>query len=447
MTPAPPLVLPRSFLDRPDVRHALANRDFGTAFRLATDELDQISNRKIALACGIKHERVGRIIRGQMRITSLDKIEEIADGLRIPGHLLGLASRPWEQTTPPVPPQAPPSANLGDPTSSEASLGFADTLADTADAALIDDLSDQLRHLAVCYVHAPLPPLLPRLVALRDTAIGHYQAGVRPRHAQQLLVILGATTTLLAHGAQNIGDRRAATAHLVAARRYADHADHTPLRAWITGSAALIAEWTGQASTAAELAARSFHHAPHGHTAVRAAAIEARAAARVGDHARALLALDRLQHAADRPPADDDLGVHLGGLFAFPDAKRAYYIGGTYRLLGRADQCLDHTSTALELYRTGPETERSYGDQALATVDAICAHLGRGELDGAQPLLQDLLGLPEELRIQQLAPALAPITQALARPRVRATPLVSDMAAQLEAFAPACVPHGLPWTR
>ncbi|MDT0322973.1 XRE family transcriptional regulator [Streptomyces millisiae] len=51
---------------------------------------------KIADACGIKPERVGKLARGEGAITTYGKIVTIADGLRIPGRLLGLAPRAWE---------------------------------------------------------------------------------------------------------------------------------------------------------------------------------------------------------------------------------------------------------------------------------------------------------------------------------------------------------------
>ncbi|MFJ2174119.1 XRE family transcriptional regulator [Streptomyces sp. NPDC087851] len=51
---------------------------------------------KIADACEIKPERVGKLARGEGAITTYEKIATIADGLRIPGRMIGLAPRPWE---------------------------------------------------------------------------------------------------------------------------------------------------------------------------------------------------------------------------------------------------------------------------------------------------------------------------------------------------------------
>jgi transcriptional regulator with XRE-family HTH domain len=92
----PPTALPAGFLLRQDVKTALSRHDFGTVFRLAHTDVP-LSYAQIAQECGIKPDRVGLLARGQGRITSFEKIIAIADALRIPGHTVGLAPRPWEK--------------------------------------------------------------------------------------------------------------------------------------------------------------------------------------------------------------------------------------------------------------------------------------------------------------------------------------------------------------
>jgi transcriptional regulator with XRE-family HTH domain len=87
--------IPPEILKRPDIRGAIARHDFGEAFALAR-KWAGISYSRIAEACGIKPERVGTLARGTGTITTYEKIAAIADGMRIPGHMLGLAPRPWE---------------------------------------------------------------------------------------------------------------------------------------------------------------------------------------------------------------------------------------------------------------------------------------------------------------------------------------------------------------
>ncbi|MEU8351233.1 helix-turn-helix transcriptional regulator [Streptomyces sp. NPDC048845] len=51
---------------------------------------------RIAALCGMTPSRVGEIISGRRGLAHIDVIERVADGLRIPGAMLGLAHRPWE---------------------------------------------------------------------------------------------------------------------------------------------------------------------------------------------------------------------------------------------------------------------------------------------------------------------------------------------------------------
>ncbi|MFD3572291.1 helix-turn-helix domain-containing protein [Streptomyces sp. NPDC058644] len=109
--PARPAELPARLLTHPDMLHACRVRDFARVFRLLKTHAG-IYPSMIARRCDLTPSRVGEVITGRRQLRHIDVIERIADGLRIPGHMLGLARRPWE--TPPSltvaerePPQAP----------------------------------------------------------------------------------------------------------------------------------------------------------------------------------------------------------------------------------------------------------------------------------------------------------------------------------------------------
>ncbi|WP_250291435.1 helix-turn-helix domain-containing protein [Frankia sp. CiP1_Cm_nod1] len=102
------------------MRAALAARDFGTAFRLMR-KYDAASQDRIASAVeGLDQSRVSKIVHGRDRVASLELIERIADGLRIPGGMLGLARRTWEPTAHPPHAQADVKAPVVDSQSSTA---------------------------------------------------------------------------------------------------------------------------------------------------------------------------------------------------------------------------------------------------------------------------------------------------------------------------------------
>jgi len=91
-----PIIVSAELLGRLDCREALRARDFGTLFR-ALQKHQGATQAQIAAGTGLSQGRVSKLICDpQLRIAHIDVIERIADGLRIPGTLLGLAVRGWE---------------------------------------------------------------------------------------------------------------------------------------------------------------------------------------------------------------------------------------------------------------------------------------------------------------------------------------------------------------
>ncbi|WP_371598617.1 hypothetical protein [Streptomyces sp. NBC_00564] len=106
-----PQELPARLLTDPEMISACRVRDFAKIFRLVKTKAG-IYPSMIARRCELTPSRVGEVIAGQRQLQHMDVVERIADGLRIPGHMLGLARRKWE--TPQVllvterePPQTP----------------------------------------------------------------------------------------------------------------------------------------------------------------------------------------------------------------------------------------------------------------------------------------------------------------------------------------------------
>ncbi|MFC9852934.1 hypothetical protein ACFVIN_22650 [Streptomyces prasinus] len=89
-----PQELPARLLTDPEMINACRVRDFATIFRLMKTRAG-IYPSMIARRCELTPSRVGEVIAGRRQLLQ-DVIERIADGLRIPGHMLGLARRPWE---------------------------------------------------------------------------------------------------------------------------------------------------------------------------------------------------------------------------------------------------------------------------------------------------------------------------------------------------------------
>ncbi|GAA2285892.1 MFS transporter [Streptomyces ruber] len=90
-----PQELPARLLTDPEMIYACRVRDFARVFRLVKVRAG-IYPSMIARRCELTPSRVGEVIAGRRQLLHMDVIERISDGLRIPGHMLGLARRSWE---------------------------------------------------------------------------------------------------------------------------------------------------------------------------------------------------------------------------------------------------------------------------------------------------------------------------------------------------------------
>ncbi|MFD9107036.1 helix-turn-helix domain-containing protein [Streptomyces bottropensis] len=424
-----------------DLQAAIAGWDFGLVSRLIRQKAG-LRQDDMAFMTGLSQGFLSMLEAGNRRLTNVDKAARFLQGIGTPEALLAPPFR--EEAAPSTPVHAPgpelnreaihPSdqsvteLNVLAATAAVQSLHFADEIAKSkvSDAEL-EGLESVLTQIAGDYVHAPLPQLFTDLVSTRDRLFsllsGHQPLG----QTRELLLFAGTSCLLLAHASQNLGDEDAAIAQLQTAWTFADQADRNDLRAWVKGTAALIAEWSNHREAALDYTRQATRLTPGGETLVRIAAIEARAAARIGDRDTALIALEKLQRAREQRVAPDAL-TRFGGLLTFPEAKQEFYMGGTYALLGDHERAEEHATAAIQLYESGPKEHRSYGDEALARLDIVTARIAAGEIEGAGEQLQPLLELPEELRIRQLGDAMRGVARLLETPRLARSPLARELA-------------------
>ncbi|WP_371528706.1 helix-turn-helix domain-containing protein [Streptomyces sp. NBC_01283] len=87
--------LPAGLLTDPEMIAACQGRDFAQIFRIVKVKAG-IYPSMIARRCELTPSRVGEVMAGRRQLLHMDVVERIADGLRIPGHMLGLARRLWE---------------------------------------------------------------------------------------------------------------------------------------------------------------------------------------------------------------------------------------------------------------------------------------------------------------------------------------------------------------
>nr|WP_242442234.1 XRE family transcriptional regulator [Streptomyces sp. CB02460] len=281
----------------------------------------------------------------------------------------------------------------------------------------IEQLAGELARIATDYVHAPLLPLFHDLLFHRDRAFELLKGRQKPGQTRELFLLAGVSCLLLAHASQNLGDERSAMAQVNTASTCAEMADHRGLQAWVKGTAALIAEWSPRGRIALHYTQQARGYAPAGESRIRIAAIEARAAARIGNRRKAVAALDALRRARENGATTLGGLQDFGGILTFPEAKQEYYMGGTYALLGEHALAERHAARAIALYESGAKEDRSYGDEALARLDIVTARLASGEVEGAGEQLRYILRLPPKLRIRQIGSAVRRVGDLLQQPR------------------------------
>lgn len=81
---------PPGLWERPEMTHALAERDLGTVIAIFR-KWTGASQTDIGMLVGMPQPHISGIEHGKRLVTSLDLFERFADGLGIPRHLLGLA--------------------------------------------------------------------------------------------------------------------------------------------------------------------------------------------------------------------------------------------------------------------------------------------------------------------------------------------------------------------
>ncbi|MFI0941244.1 helix-turn-helix domain-containing protein [Streptomyces sp. NPDC021020] len=171
-----PSELPAALLADPEMIRACRTRDFATVFTLVRRRAGVYGSR-IAALCGMTPSRVGEIMSGQRRLAHIDVIERVADGLRIPGAMLGLAHRPWE-----IPALASPAEPKPDSGSARASALTTTEL----DGVLHGATGANVSHSTVAALRSSIEDYWRRDdqhggAALRPAVVGHL------RYAQQLI--------------------------------------------------------------------------------------------------------------------------------------------------------------------------------------------------------------------------------------------------------------------
>jgi tetratricopeptide (TPR) repeat protein len=190
-----------------------------------------------------------------------------------------------------------------------------------------------------------------------------------------------------------------------------------------------VAYWDGRVRESARLAGDGLRFASSDTARVLLASLSARAYARIGDADQAHAAL----HAAEdeREQAGQD---EVGGLLGFSEAQQSYLAGSTHLWLKEPREALAASDRAVWLFDVGDRSERFYGAEMLALVDAATALVHSGDLEGAVDRLRPVLELPPEQRLDTVTSRLGEMRDSLRRSRYATSRPSVRIQRQIEEF-------------
>ncbi|BDH10530.1 hypothetical protein [Streptomyces hygroscopicus] len=355
-----PIVLPNHFLQERETLAALAARDFNGLFKLLHKQ--KVSYGVIAAACGLKTERVSLIARGKAHVTHFATVEKIADGLRIPGDLIGLARRPWEEAT------ASPETHKGVDQMKRRQLlqgavaaGLSGTpingLASSRNAVdralersaggdldywelLIEQYSYGYQGKSPAEVEANLAKDIEELRPLLETPLPVVD---RIRLCRIAAQIAGIAAIVL----HDRGERSEARKWFLTAGRAAEESGDRSLHAWVLARHAMVPLNFGAPQAAIPFVEQARHLAGTRPTAAAAlsAVVAARAHALIGHRDQAFRAL----HDADRLAARLGSGQRTDTWFGYSEQKRHVHLSHAHTTLGSTHQARASQERALEL--------------------------------------------------------------------------------------------------
>ncbi|MFE9571075.1 helix-turn-helix domain-containing protein [Streptomyces sp. NPDC006692] len=335
---------------------ACAQRDMGVLFRLLNHR--GLSTRRIATAVDITQGRLYDYMNGKSRVEKLVIFEQIADALHVPGHLLGLAPRPWEPATTPAPCHSPPAP------------------ADKEDMAAMDAFRRADRQTGG--------------TRLYGAVIRHLTSSVAPRLVDadskpQVFAAAAALTEMAGWMAHDSGRDDLAGRHFTRALPLARTSGDAALAANIAASSSHLALQSGDPAVAAHWAHTGLDILGDGPRfpvlTARLHAMTARALAAAAQSAPAVRVLDKAHQFLETAAEADH-----PWLSPFDAAALASESAHVLRDLHQYDEALEHAERAIVLRETG--RARSL---ALSRITLVGIHIHRRELDAAVHVGHDLL--------------------------------------------------------
>jgi tetratricopeptide (TPR) repeat protein len=303
----------------------------------------------------------------------------------------------------------------------------------------LEQLTDDVRHIAHAYLNSPPLPRLLDSVRVRNRVFTLLEGRQYPTQSRLLYLVAGRICGLLGWMSGDVGRVGEGETQARAGWLCAELADDDGLRAWVRATQSKLAYWDGRLADSVRLAESGLTYPATDSARPLLACLAARALARLGraDDARAALARAEEERAAVSQPDE------VGGLFGFSEAQQNYLAGSTHLWLEEPTRALQAADRAVELYRTGDPADRFYGAEMLALIDAATACLQADELEGAAEKLAAVLELPPDRRLETFTQRLGEMRGVLRQERYASSRQASDLRNRIEDFRAGTLGHYL----
>ncbi|MFF3735351.1 DNA-binding protein [Streptomyces sp. NPDC002476] len=298
----------------------------------------------------------------------------------------------------------------------------------------VDQLRDDVHALSRDYSRLPARDAWQRAKDLRERLESSRDRTAVPAQQQELLVLAGETSALLAAAAFDLGALDGAKRLARTAALYGEAARYEPLRAYAGGCLAYIAYFSGRPSEAATHVRQALAHGGLGDVAVRRLrSIEARTYGHLGNEPAAQRALSASEDV--HTDTTDDLHDSVGGEFGFSAERLAMSNASTALLLRDGLTAETSARRALSLLAEKPERDRSPAVLGGSSADLAMARLLTNDLDGAAAAIEAMLSIGDPLRGTGLVTRALALRRALTRQHLRGSILAADLGERLEEFA------------
>jgi transcriptional regulator with XRE-family HTH domain len=384
------VVLGAGLLQRDDFLAALRERDFGMAFRLLRRH-QGTTQAQIAAATGLTQGRVSKLMSDeQMRVMHIDVIERIADGLRIPGILVGLAARSWEDDDQGLDEAQQGEDNVRRRTALRAGGallmgGLVEALDSEPDAMTTALDSSNISSERLGYFETTADKLGVDVIqvvptSILSTTVSHFRSVRRLVHEQQKtahrvrLIRTGAQfATVIGEILFNHGSFELATTwYRTAYHAAVDIGDRYLADIALAGQSYIPTYSDDPRGVLAITSARLDRRTAASPALAWLWSFNAKAHAALGQVEPARLAFDRARETLD----DSPMSQVRPGIFSFVQEKLAFYEAAAFVTLGDPQRAIEATDRALNLYDPRETTE-----PALVRFERASALVQSGELD------------------------------------------------------------------